>query len=287
MGLFSGEVTEKVVDFQVPGRGLDFVWSRRYRSSGTEDSALGNDWDFSYNLYVEGPDNPSLPAVPNAIVHMGNARPVQFVWNNGNASVTNYRADGWEAELSKTSTGVLSLRFGNGVVWTFVNGGAGDRKISTIADRYGNTLSFAYHATSGRLLTITDTLSRVYNIAYDGNGSISSLTESAGLGRTIGYAHYGASEAGGNLYDLKSVTYPAITGTSTGNDFPSGRSLSYTYDKTVNSALRGNLLTIVDGRGNTALTAAYDSSDRTTSQTWGSGAGAALVTVSYPAAPSG
>lgn len=284
---FNGEVTEEIVDLHVRGRGLDFVWSRRYRSGGFEDSAIGNNWDFSYNISVEGPDD-QVP--PNAVLHMGNAHSVVFtrtaVRENNDLEV--FTADGWEGELTdRFSTGAIQFRFGNGVVWDFNTSGSANGKISTITDRYGNQLSFAYDG-SGRLQTITDTLGRDYTVAYDGNGNITSLTEVNGNGRVVDYTHYGVSESGGSVDDLKSVTYPAISGTVTGNDFPSGRSLTYTYDKTVNSPQTGNLLTIQDGRGNTVLSNTYDSSGRVTAQTWGSdGATDAIVALDYPSSPTG
>ena len=49
--LFSGEKFEQVVDLRIKGRGMDFVWQRTYGSKVGPNTAQGNGWDFSYNLF--------------------------------------------------------------------------------------------------------------------------------------------------------------------------------------------------------------------------------------------
>ena len=44
---------ESVVDLHIPGRGLDFTWARTYRSRTGSNTAAGNGWDFSCNVFVE------------------------------------------------------------------------------------------------------------------------------------------------------------------------------------------------------------------------------------------
>lgn len=62
------------------GRGLDFVWARKYRSRPGPNSVQGNDWDFSYNIYVE-------PSGPDLILHDGNSR-TDLYRNRGNSTWT-------------------------------------------------------------------------------------------------------------------------------------------------------------------------------------------------------
>ncbi|MDB6035001.1 MAG: repeat protein, partial [Verrucomicrobiales bacterium] len=50
---FSGEVRVQTVDMVIPGRGLDFVWARTYRSRTGRPTPMGNRWDHSYNIYCE------------------------------------------------------------------------------------------------------------------------------------------------------------------------------------------------------------------------------------------
>src|SRR5687767_1519130 len=67
VNLHSGELTFAVVDLRVRGRGLDLVWARRYRSRSGANTAQGNGWDFSYNLWFERVGR-------TVIVHDGNGR---------------------------------------------------------------------------------------------------------------------------------------------------------------------------------------------------------------------
>ncbi len=53
VNLATGEYRETVVDLRIPGRGLDFVWSRTYRSRTGSNTSAGNNWDYSYNIYIE------------------------------------------------------------------------------------------------------------------------------------------------------------------------------------------------------------------------------------------
>ncbi len=43
--LHSGEFFASTVDLRIPGRGLDFVWARKYRSRNGPNQAQGNGWD--------------------------------------------------------------------------------------------------------------------------------------------------------------------------------------------------------------------------------------------------
>jgi hypothetical protein len=94
------------------------------------------------------------------------------------------------------------------------------------SDRNANTISFAYEVGTGKLLAITDTLGRVVTVAWSGN-RVASVTDFAG--RTVAYAYYQPNEAGGNPGDLKSARSPLVTGTPNGNDFPLGKTTTYTY----------------------------------------------------------
>ena len=67
MYLFSGEFYEEVEDLRIPGRGLDFIWSRKYRSKIGPNTVQGNGWDFSYNISL-------IPAGADLIVCDGNSR---------------------------------------------------------------------------------------------------------------------------------------------------------------------------------------------------------------------
>src|SRR6185295_14526049 len=90
-----------------------------------------------------------------------------------------------------------------------------------------NTMSLNYD-TSGRLTQIVDDLDRTNTVAYDTSGHVASVTDC--FGRTVTYHYYrGLIGEPGGAGDLASVTSPPVTGTPNGNDFPSGKTTTYTY----------------------------------------------------------
>jgi YD repeat-containing protein len=179
--------------------------------------------------------------------------------------------------LTSNPDGSYTLTFPDRGTWNFHAFDHSRRagKISSIADRNGNTLTFQ-HDSQGRLVTVTDTLARNTQVAYGANGLIASVTDFAG--RQVLYAYYNNGDAGGSFGDLKSVTTPAVTGTPTGNDFPTGKTTTYTYSKGfADEARNHNLLTITDPKGQMRLTNVYSTEsnpallnfDRVTRQVWG------------------
>ncbi len=104
--------------------------------------------------------------------------------------------------------------------------GPGAGRLFSIVDPNGNAMYLEW--SGDQLLSVTDTLGRVYTLGYS-SGRIVSLTDFAG--RTVTYDYYTATDTGGATGDLKSVTSPAVTGTITGNNFPSGKTTTYTYTR--------------------------------------------------------
>ncbi len=236
---FSGEFYTSVEDLRINGRGMDFVWTRKYRSQIGPNTAQGNGWDFSYNIFLQRQDEAIR-------LYDGNTRNDLYL----------PKADGTWArgeffrELVENPDGTLTYTFADSLQWQFnaLDGSPAAGKISSMIDRNGNRMAFHYDS-QGRLIRITDTLDRDILIAYNAQGFIASVTDFAG--RAVRYAYYGFNEAGGNFGDLKSVTIPAVTGTPNGNDFPNGKTITYTYSTSfADDRLNHNLLTITDGRRN-------------------------------------
>ncbi len=237
--LFSGEFYTTVEDLRIKGRGLDFVWARKYRSKVGQDTDIGNNWDFSYNIFIEADRD-------DIFYCDGNSRRDRFrpIGDGRWARIEQF------SELTQESDGSFTLLMADRTEQRFfslsstVNAG----KISSFTDRNGNTISFTYNS-NGKLSTITDTLDRDINVAYNTDGFIESVTDF--LSRKITYDYYADGDSGGSFGDLKSVTYPVVTGTPNGNDFPNGKTVSYTYSTGFNDdRLNHNLLTITDGRRN-------------------------------------
>lgn len=265
--LFNGEFHHTAVDMRIKGRGLDFVWSRKYRSRLGPNTDQGNQWDFSYNIYLE-------EIVGNLILHDGNSRADLYTLQpNGK-----WARDGFFREIEDLGT-QYRLTFADGGVWEFHpitgNPQPSAGRIKAIRDRNGNSILFSYQGPGGRLSAIQDTLSRQILIAYDANNRISTVTDFTG--RQVMYTYYNGVEPGGGLHDLKSARSPIVVGTPNGNDFPAGKTSVYTYSAGfVDNQLNHNLLTITDAKGQTYLTNVYDATtnplnlnyDRVVQQRW-------------------
>jgi RHS repeat-associated protein len=243
--LFSGEICHAAVDLRIKGRGLDFIWARRYRSRIGPATALGHGWDFSYNIRVE--TNGS-----NVVVSDGwGRRDAFFQQPDGRYARNEFFQEG------TLSNDVFRLIFADKGLWEFrpFDGGAAEGRIAVIRDRNSNSLSFAYDP-FGRLTNITDTLDRNITVAYDASNRVSSVTDFAG--RQVVYEYYGSGDTNGSAGDLKSVRSPVVTGTPNGNDFPGGKTNQCTYSTGfADERLNHNLLTITDPRGQTWLRLSY------------------------------
>jgi len=237
--LFSGEFYENMEDLRIKGRGTDFVWTRKYRSKIGPKTVQGNHWDFSYNMFL-------IPQGDDLLICNGNSRADRYerqpdgTWGRKEFFRT----------LSQNPDGSFTLTFENTGRWTFrpIDGTPSEGKITSISDRNNNTLRFAYDGV-GRLNVITDTLDRDITVSYNAQGFIQAITDFTG--RSVRYDYYNGVEPGGMAGDLKSVTTPVITGTPNGNDFPQGKTRTYTYTTGfADERLNSNILSITDGRRN-------------------------------------
>ncbi len=240
--LYSGEFYLEVTDLIIPGRGMDFNWSRKYRSRIEASSALGNQWDYSFNIWIQEMGNQILLADGNSRRDLFNVR------SDGTLTRQEFFQD-----FVEVAEGEYHLVYPDQSRWEFhpFDGSAFAGKISSIVDRHGNRMQLNYDD-AGRLVEVVDTLDRPIAIGWNGAGLIESVTDFSG--RTIIYDYYVADEEGGSPGDLKSVTSPAVTGTPNGNDFENGKTVSYTYSVGLSDpSLNHNLLTITDGRRNDPL----------------------------------
>jgi len=234
--LFSGEFHYEQVDLCIKGRGLDFVWARKYRSCLCYVTPMGYGWDWSYNICI----------IPNGVdvdVLDGNTRRDTFYRQPDGSFV----ADQFFREGRFQPDGRFVLTFADRGTWQFLplGGGAAAGRIERITDRNGNALQFNYDA-FGRLTGVVDTLDRIITVSYDTDGFFAAVTDFTG--RQVRYTHYRDDEPGGSFSDLKTVVAPAVTGTPAANDFPGGKTNRYTYSKGfADSKLNHNLLTVIDG----------------------------------------
>lgn len=147
--LYSGEVTEESTDLRIKGAGFDFEWKRKYRSREARDSEQGNNWDFSYNIYVENDIGTEITLCN------GNARCDTF----GDIGNDCWAKAGFFLEICKGADNSYTVTHKHRTRWKLaaLDGSAAQGKIREIVDRNGNSMRFSYDS-SGRLTTIYDTL---------------------------------------------------------------------------------------------------------------------------------
>jgi YD repeat-containing protein len=242
----SGEVQAQATDLAIPGVGLDFVWTRTYRSRTGPQTALGHRWDFSYDIACQT-NNQGI-----TVFDGGGRQDTYQAQGKGVFACPGCFRQGAMNNLS------FQLTFADGGYWAFLpfDGSVTAGKIARIVDRNGNTLSFQYN-TLGQLAAVVDTLGRTNTLAYSTGGQLEALTDFAG--RTVTYQYYAGG--GGPAGDLESVTSPPVAGTPNGNDFPSGKTTTYTYSSGyTNDAENHFLLTVTDPLGQTAHVFSYQHS---------------------------
>lgn len=249
----TGEVFVEYLDLIIPGRGLDLVWGRTYRSKIGFDTPMGVGWDFSYNIRAQMNG-------PNVTVQDGQNRiDTYFLQPDGSFSTD-------ELFRRVTISGqVVTVQFADKTNWVFkpLDGSPTSGKIDRIIDRNSNQLQFQYDPPTGRLMLIIDTLGRPFQIGYDGAGRIQFVQDF--LGRQIQYTHHTGAGPGGSLGDLLSVRSQVVTGTPIGNDFPAGKTAQFTYSFGFGDAPRNhNLLTARDGNNVQWFQAVYNPTSVTT-----------------------
>jgi YD repeat-containing protein len=245
--LHSGEVQQQVADLAVAGRGLDFAWVRTYRSRTGQDSPQGTRWSHSYDVRC-------IQGGGVVYVYDGTGRKDTFRLQPDGS----YTCPGFFREGTLDGN-TFRLTFADTGFWEFNPFDAASPvsgKLTRIQDRNGNAITCNYDG-AGRLLHVVDTLDQTNSVAYTPDDRVDSVTDSSG--RTVTYAYYSSGESGGTPGDLKSVTSPPVTGTPNRNDFPNGKTTTFTYS-TGQPDDRANhlLLTVTDALGQTTTTCSYD-----------------------------
>jgi RHS repeat-associated protein len=263
--LFSGELVLSESDLRIKSRGMDLEWRRYYRSRRGWDSAMGQNWDHGFNVWIDrvGPD-------------------VRLYEGAGRDDLYSPQPNGtWTRSetfriIERDSTGRYTVTFADGARWEFfaLDGSPAQGMLDRSIDRNGNVVQLLYDG-QGRLKGVLDTLNRPLSIVYDAAGYIESVVDFSG--RAVHYEH----DAFGNL---ASVTSPAVIGVpndlgpSDHVNYPQGLTRTYTYSSGFAiGALNHNLLTATDARGITYLVNVYNPTqdvtnrqfDRVVSQQWG------------------
>ncbi|MCB9154976.1 MAG: DUF11 domain-containing protein [Caldilineae bacterium] len=226
--LHSGEFFLRETDLHIPGRGLDYEFTRTYRSQVTYDSPLGFGWQHNYDYFLVQDGN-------DITVVDGYGRADTYSSPDG---LTFSSPAGHYNSLVRNPDGAYTLgnRHGMSVSFNPLDGSPAAGKLNRMQDAYGNFMTFDYTA-NGRLDFVVDTMGRTVDYVYNEDGRLDFIEDFAG--RRVQFLYDGEG-------DLVMVTSPAVTGTPNGNDFPDGKRWVYTYaSATGDPALDHNLLAAV------------------------------------------
>jgi len=231
----SGEFAPTYPDLRLPGRGIDLVLDRSYRSSLAEAVGLfGRGWTSSLDRRFE--------AVGDDLVHHDpTGRTQAFTLGPDRGRIS---PPGCYALLRESRAGVeLRERFGRVVRFDPPADGG---RLRALVDANGNEITFD-HAPD--VITVTDTLARQVRLTLTG-GLVTDVTDYAG--RRWTYA-YGPDSL------LVEIVRPAT------RDVPGGSAVRNGYDA------GHRLVTVTDARGRTYLENRYDGGGRVVEQRYGDG----------------
>lgn len=250
--LHNGEYTQSVTDIVIPGRGIDFRFTRTYRGRSLYLGELG--WRWTHNFAER-------------------LRP----WNDGNSDGLTYiNEEGLKYFFRKSDNGFISphgiylkllQREGKGYELIARDGFTtifdAEGRPTEKRDRHGNCIVYEYDQT-GLLASVSDVFGRKIKFERRKDGLISSVKDFAGRKITFEY---------NEKDELSGVRSPAVP------NFPKGKLTAYRYEHAEeNLSLAHALIMIMDPRGNVFLRNHYDSEGRIAAQRYGEGP---LMTVQY------
>ena len=252
--LHTGEYFAQVVDLEIPGRGNNWRMLRTYRSQISHNGQVGYNWVHNYDRRI-------VASGPNLLYLDGEGRQDTYAPVGG--PLYEPVLQGIYAKIRQNIDGTWSMRERDGSIYHHhaLDGSPVAGVLESIENRLSDRINLLYHP-NGQLRTVVDTFGRSIDYFWGPNGRLSRIADYTG--REVLYQYDG----NGNL---TSVTRPAVTGTSTANDFPSGKTTVYTYSSGMgNPVLDHNLLTITaPGDGVPVVQNIYNPSDELQTQHYG------------------
>ncbi len=225
--LHTGEFFIQATDLEIPGRGLSWRHVRSYRSQINHDGQQGRNWTFNYDRRVV--------STMFGIAYLdGTGRQDDYLPTGPLYEPVD---PGIYTKIRQNEDGTFTLRERDGTLYHHrpLDGSSTAGSLYKIEDRLGNYLSFLYYP-NGLLKCAVDTLGREIDYYWNTQARLDEIVDFAGRYVRFGYDLHG---------NLTSATSPPVTGTSTGNDFPSGKTTAYTYlVGTGDLYLDHNLLTV-------------------------------------------
>jgi RHS repeat-associated protein len=260
VALYDGSVTMQTTELTIPGRGIDYALTMTYRSDVVGTDACCGGWEMSYNQRLVVVDANNLAEYQSAFpaAKIGDVDEIDasdrddLYVQNGSSYIA---PPGYYSQLTKNPDGTYSERFADGTVYDYSRPDSqGVATLESESDANGDTMRFVYNDQE-QLTTVYDTLGRPIQYTYNATGELTQVQDY--LGRTVTFTY----DANGNM---NSVTTPAVTGTPTGNNFPTGTTTRYTYDADHRMTSMTAPDEVADG-GPPRLQMTYDASGRVTS----------------------
>jgi len=195
-------------------RSLSLGVSLYYNSLQRAPSAIGNGWSHTYEATLQPGDGSSM-----------------VFWENGLRRIYEHYTDAYvspfddHSQLTQNGSSGWTITEQDGLVRTF----AADGTLTTITDRYGNTLTFV--STNGKLASVTDATGRAVTFGYNAtSGKLETITDPAQHVHTLGYtgSNLTSYTPPGNKGQWQ-YTYGA-NGLLTSKQDPEQSLTSYTYD---------------------------------------------------------
>jgi RHS repeat-associated protein len=250
----SGNVHYQTTDYSTAGQN-PLAFTRSYNSRGnapgitTLAASLGVNWRSNYDRYLQ------IISASQVIAERADGQQLAFTLN-GTAWTPNTDVD---VTLSNAGT-TWTLVDHNDTLEIYTTTATGKAALlNSIKARNGYTQMLSYNA-GNQLTSVSDSYSRSLSLAYNGNGTLQTITTPDSTTIAFGYA----TVTGG--VQLTSVTYSTTPATSQ----------TYSYS---NSAVPFALTGITDEDGQSYAAWTYDSNGR--GLTGQLGAGVNLATVTY------
>lgn len=250
--LHNGEFIQRVTDLVIPGRGIDFRFTRIYRGRSDFLGELGQCWTHSYAERLL----PWNDGAGSGLTHIDEEGLKFFFRRDGRNFISPPEIS---AVLTRAEDGRYELRRRDGLRTVFDADGRPIEK----RDRHGNRIRFVYDE-RGLLSSIVDAYGRRIAFERNGDGLIVRMKDFAG--RAFQYDYNDRQE-------LVGVTTPATP------DFPSGKTTAYRYAPPDAPDDPSHAITmIMDPAGRVYLRNRYDGEGRVVAQRYGDGP---WMTVAY------
>ena len=173
----NGNLLIQVPLFFVPGKGIPVAFFLTYNSDHRNiSSPFGLGWNLSYNIRY------TKDAAGNVTIVWGDGRQDTFAFNGATFSAPL----GVFMTLTELVPDQLQLTTKHGIIFTFAD--SSHRKLTSIADPNGNTLTPSYDA-DGRLTSVTDAGGRTYTLGYNAADKLATLTDPNLGGRAYTFTH--------------------------------------------------------------------------------------------------